>query len=258
MDDEAIFEALADATRRRLLDLLFERDGRTQGELASIVADGGGPGRFSVMKHVRILEAASLVSTVKVGRERHHYLNPVPIRRIHDRWLEKFTARTADTLLGLQSALENPSMAESTNPPAHVALVYIRATPDEIWRALTDSAYTRRYHGGDFDTDWRPGSPFVQRRGDRILAEGVILEAEPPRRLVMSFTARWDDALAAEGVSRVTWEIADSPTPGVCRLTATHDQLEGKPLTYHDTAEGLPFIVSALKSLLETGHALKD
>jgi uncharacterized protein YndB with AHSA1/START domain/DNA-binding transcriptional ArsR family regulator len=258
MDDEAVFEALADPTRRRLLDLLFERDGRTQGELASLVAADGGPGRFSVMKHVRVLEAASLVSAVKVGRERHHYLNPVPIRRLHDRWLDKFTVRTAEALLALRRDLEDPPMADSPNPPSHVALVYIRATPEDIWRALTDSAFTRRYHGGDFDTDWQPGSPFVQRHGDRVLAEGVILEAEPPRRLVQSFTARWDDALAAEGVSRVTWEVADSSTPGVCRLTVTHDRLEGKPLTYRDTAEGLPFIVSALKSLLETGQALKD
>lgn len=258
MDDGAVFESLADPTRRRVLDLLFERDARTLGELASAIAADGGPGRFAVMKHLRVLEAASLVNSVKVGRERHHYLNPVPIRQIHDRWLDKFTARMAETLLALQHVLEVPSMAETTNPPAHVATVYIRATPEEIWRALTDSEFTRRYHGGSFDTDWRPGSPFVQRRGDTILAEGTILEAEPPRRLVQTFNARWDDALTAEGASRVTWEIADSSTPGVCRLTVTHDGLEGKPLTYRDTAEGLPFIVSGLKSLLETGRGLRD
>jgi DNA-binding transcriptional ArsR family regulator len=101
----AVFRALADPTRRYLLDLLFERDGRTLTELESELEMT----RFGVMKHLKVLEDASLVITRKQGREKLHFLNPVPIRMIHDRWIDKYTERRVTALLDLKDQLENPS-----------------------------------------------------------------------------------------------------------------------------------------------------
>ena len=102
MDDDAVFKALADPTRRHLLDRLHERDGRTLSELDSELEMS----RFGVMKHLRVLEAAGLVVALRSGREKLHYLNPVPIRLIHDRWIDKYTARRASALAGLKTELE--------------------------------------------------------------------------------------------------------------------------------------------------------
>ena len=103
IDDDGVFKALADPTRRRVLDLLFTDDGRTLGQLCAEFPDLS---RFGVMKHLAVLEAASLVVTHRVGRSKHHYLNPVPIAEIHDRWTSKYASISTDALLGLRRALE--------------------------------------------------------------------------------------------------------------------------------------------------------
>ena len=102
MDDDLVFKALADPTRRHLLDRLFERDGRTLTELGSKLEMS----RFGVMKHLRALEDAGLVVTRRQGREKHHFLNPVPIRLIHDRWIDKYRERTVSALVDLKQRLE--------------------------------------------------------------------------------------------------------------------------------------------------------
>ena len=101
-DDDAVFKALADPTRRFLLDLLFERDGRTLTELES----GVEMTRFGVMKHLKVLEEAGLVVATKQGREKLHFLNPVPIRLVHDRWIDKYTERQVTALVDLKKELE--------------------------------------------------------------------------------------------------------------------------------------------------------
>ena len=101
-DDDLVFKALADPTRRHLVDRLFERDGRTLGELESDLEMT----RFGVMKHLRVLEDAGLVVTRRSGREKHHFLNPVPIRLIHDRWIDKYTERHVSALSELKDRLE--------------------------------------------------------------------------------------------------------------------------------------------------------
>jgi DNA-binding transcriptional ArsR family regulator len=103
VDDDSVFKALADPSRRLLLDLLFERDGRTLHELESQLEMT----RFGVMKHLRVLEDAGLVVTRRSGREKLHFLNPVPIQLIHDRWIDKYTAGRAEALADLKSALED-------------------------------------------------------------------------------------------------------------------------------------------------------
>jgi DNA-binding transcriptional ArsR family regulator len=103
IDDDRVFKALADPTRRLLLDRLFEHDGRTLTELESEVEMS----RFGVMKHLRVLEEAGLLVTRRSGREKHHFLNPVPIRLIHDRWIDKYTEGPAWVLASLKNALED-------------------------------------------------------------------------------------------------------------------------------------------------------
>jgi DNA-binding transcriptional ArsR family regulator len=102
-DDDLVFRALADPTRRHLLDRLFERDGRTLTELESELEMS----RFGVMKHLRLLEEAGLVVTRREGRQKLHYLNPVPIRLIHDRWIDKYRERQVSALADLKSELED-------------------------------------------------------------------------------------------------------------------------------------------------------
>ena len=255
--DDPVFSALADPTRRRLLDLLFERDGRTLGELVQAVP---GMGRFGVMKHLRVLEGADLVTTRRVGREKHHYLNPVPVRRLHDRWLDKYRTRAAVMLLDLQRSaerMEESRLAATTTiaAPAAVSTIYIRATPDTIWRALTEPALTLRYHGAAFETDWRSGAAFRTVRDGKTDVEGEILEVDPPRRLVHTFRAHWSEATLADPVSRVTWEI-DEVSPGVCRVTLLHDRLVEGSATARIVTSGGPKILSGLKTLLETGADL--
>ncbi len=102
MDDDRVFKALADPTRRFLLDLLFARDGRTLSELESAVEMT----RYGVMKHLKVLEDAGLVVTRRSGREKFHFLNPVPIREVHDRWIDKYTERHVTALVDLKNDLE--------------------------------------------------------------------------------------------------------------------------------------------------------
>jgi DNA-binding transcriptional ArsR family regulator len=107
-DDDRVFRALADRTRRLLLDRLFERDGRTLVDLEAEVGTSVEMTRFGVMKHLRVLEDAGLVITRRSGREKLHFLNPVPIRLVHDRWIDKYTERRITALADLKTELENP------------------------------------------------------------------------------------------------------------------------------------------------------
>jgi len=260
--DGPVFGALADPTRRHLLDLLFERDGRTLGELVAAVP---GMTRFGVMKHLRVLEAAELVTTRRVGREKHHYLNPVPIRRLHDRWLDKYRTRAADSLLDLQRALGRPAtepMEENpmttTAAPDFVAAVYIRATPEAIWRAITETDFTLRYYyGSAIESTFERGAPYRMTIDGDLQIEGEIVEADPPRRLVQTFRGVWDEGMAADAPTRVTWEIEEAG-PGVCKLTLIHDGLVAGSATLEQVSGGWPFILSGMKSLLETGKGLGE
>jgi uncharacterized protein YndB with AHSA1/START domain/DNA-binding transcriptional ArsR family regulator len=255
--DDEVFRALADSSRRTLLDRLFERDGQTLGEL-----EGALPGmtRFGVMKHLRVLEAAGLVTSRKVGRERHHYLNPVPIRRIHDRWLDRYRIRAADLLDDLRATLESepmttPDLATAV-APKHVFATFIRATPADIWRALTESEFTTRYYyRSTVHSDFKAGSAYEYRTQGELAIEGTVLEAEPQRRLAMSFHAVWSEEVAADAPSRLTFEIEEAG-PGVSKLTVVHEDLDGRGATAREVAGGWPLILAGLKTLLETGEPL--
>jgi uncharacterized protein YndB with AHSA1/START domain/DNA-binding transcriptional ArsR family regulator len=263
MDDEMVFRALADDSRRLLLDRLFERDGQTLSELEAALP---AMTRFGVMKHLRVLESAGLVMPRRVGREKHHYLNPVPIRRIHARWLDKYRIRAADALLDLKSSMEERHMLSALEsspavpeaPPAHVYSIFIRTTPERLWKALTESEFTLQYYyASSVESDWKPGSPYTYLIGDQVAIVGTVLESDPPRRLVQSFDARWDEDVAPDQPTRISWEIG-ATGPGVCKLTVIHDGFASRTATYEQVAGGMTYILSGLKTLLETGRPLED
>jgi uncharacterized protein YndB with AHSA1/START domain len=240
---DAVFRALSDPTRRSLLDELFREDGQTLSALEERFAMT----RFGVMKHLRVLEEAGLVVTKKRGREKLHFLNPVPIRLVHDRWVSKYSEPWAAALSGLKTRLEDPM--------EKVFEIYIKTTPERLWEAITDPEIRRKYNFGvQVDSDWTPGSryEFSHPSADGLLGEGENLEVDPPRRLVQSYRALWSDDVKNEGTSRVTWEI--EPVGDSCRLTVTHDELrEG---ANDELYGGWPMILSGLKTLLETGELL--
>jgi uncharacterized protein YndB with AHSA1/START domain len=241
---DAVFKALADPTRRSLLDELFKQDGQT----LSALEQRSPLSRFGVMKHLRVLEEAGLVVTRKRGREKLHFLNPVPIRLVHDRWVSKYAEPWAAALTGLKKRIEEETMEK-------VFEIYIKTTPERLWEAITDSEMRRQYSFGvGVTSDWTPGSRYqaVHPGAGVAISEGENLEVNPPRRLVQSFTALWSEDVKREGTSRVTWEI--EPVGDSCRLTVTHDQLRDG--AHDELYGGWPMILSGLKTLLETGETL--
>ena len=242
MDD--VFRALADPTRRSLLDELFREDGQTLTALEERLPMS----RFGVMKHLKVLEEANLVVTKRRGREKLHFLNPVPIRLVHDRWVSKYAEPWAAALSGLKKRIEEDTMEK-------VFEIYIKTTPERLWDAITDEEQRRKYNFGvGVRSDWQPGSAYESfHPGAGIaIAAGENLEVDAPHRLVQSFTALWSDDVRNEGTSRVTWEIEQ--VGDSCRLTVTHDQLrEG---ANNELYGGWPMILSGLKTLLETGEPL--
>jgi uncharacterized protein YndB with AHSA1/START domain len=207
------------------------------------------------------------VTTLKRGREKLHFLNPVPIRLVHDRWVSKYAEPLTATLTGLKRQLEEETM-EAVDVPHRVPLsaspdgegamavfeIYIKTTPERLWEAITDPKLRARYSFGvETQSDWTPGSSYEAGvPGVVDIAAGENLEVDPPLRLVQSFNALWSDEVKAAGTSRITWEI--HPVGDSCQLTVIHDQLpEGaNPELYG----GWPMILSGLKTLLETGESL--
>ena len=238
-----MFKALADPTRRSLLDELFREDGQTLSALEGQFAMT----RFGVMKHLKQLEDAGLVVSKRRGREKLHFLNPVPIRLVHDRWVSKYAEPWAAGLSGLKQRLESPM--------EKVFEIYIRTTPERLWEAITDPEIRSKYNfGAGVTSDWTVGSPLKMGSpdADGLLGEGDVLEVDPPRRLVHTMVALWSDEVKSEGASRVTWEI--EPVEDSCRLTVTHDQLREDANS--QIFGGWPMILSGLKTWLETGELL--
>ncbi len=257
---DAVFKALADPSRRLMLDRLNTRNGQSLRELC----EGLGMARQSVTKHLAVLEAAGLVSTTRRGRERLHFLNAAPINDIAERWIHRYDRERATALADLKRALEAPTGFAYTT--------YIRTTPERLWRALTDPALTRRYWGAGLHSDWQAGSPLLWQEGPdeepRDLGQ-VVLEAEPGRRLSYTWpppqphhaerfgwSAERLAELQREPRSHVRFEL--EPRGDAVKLTVTHEGFApGSPLLEAVTGRteqtgGWPELLANLKTLLET------
>lgn len=248
MDDDKTFKALADASRRMLLDLLFQQDGRTLSDLQAHLPMS----RFGTMKHLQILEDAELITTQKRGREKYHYLNAVPIQLVYDRWVNKYAQPWAGALTGLKYALEGGAMSER---PTRVFEIFIRSTAAQIWQALTDGALTPQYYiGARVESTWEAGATYryVTPDGTTLLV-GEVLEVDPPKRLVTTFQPTWG-APEENQPTRVTWTI--EPRGTACRVTVTHEGLDPAAAITAQLSTGWAEILSGLKTLLETGEPL--
>jgi uncharacterized protein YndB with AHSA1/START domain len=239
---DEVFKALADPSRRKLLDELFKADGQTLSALEKQLPMT----RFGVMKHLKLLQKAGLVVTRRRGREKLHFLNAVPIRLIHDRWVNKFALPWVAALSNLKHDLED-------RPMIKVFEIYIKTTPARLWQAITDTEMRRKYtFGAVVTSDWTPSSRYEGVGGGTPIFEGENLEVDPPRRLVQSFRALWGEDVKSEGTSRVTWEI--EAVGDSCLLKVTHDQL--REAANAQLYGGWPMVLSGMKTLLETGEML--
>jgi uncharacterized protein YndB with AHSA1/START domain/DNA-binding transcriptional ArsR family regulator len=245
---DRVFRALADPTRRRLLDSLRRENGQTLGSLCGQLDMA----RQSVTQHLAVLAEANLIATVRRGREKLHYLNPVPIHDLQQRWIAPFDEPRLQALHALKRYAEEPDM--TTGKPAFVYVTYIHAAPERVWHALTDADLTAGYWGHSNVSAWQAGSAWEHRRVDGSgIADvvGTVLESVPPVRLVLTFDA--PGPTPDGGPSTVTFQI--EPYQDIVRLTVTHENLADRDALKAVSA-GWPAVLANLKSLLETGHAL--
>ena len=270
-DLDDVFKALADPTRRQLLDTLHERAGQNLRDLCA----GLDMARQSVSKHLGILEAAGLVATVRAGREKLHYVNAAPINEIAERWINQYDQPRVNALADLKRALESTDMTtqdlatEGDTAPSFVYETYIKTTPEALFRALTEPAFTQQYWQLAFETDWKVGSTMTcDNHGVTIADPGqVVLEYDPYRRLAYTwhtFTpelgARFEmdeeltAALGAEPRSKVTFDIEPQGSRG--RLTVVHDGFPEGSRFIELVGNGWPQVLSGLKTFLETGELL--
>jgi uncharacterized protein YndB with AHSA1/START domain/DNA-binding transcriptional ArsR family regulator len=254
---EDAFRALADPTRRLLLDRLNERNGQTLHELGQSLAMT----RQSVSKHLAVLEAANLVTTIRRGREKLHYLNAVPITEIAQRWINRYDQARANALADLRTAVEGATMER----PEFVYTIYVDAPPERVWQALTEPAFTRRYWELEFETDWHKGSNMVWalENGPRLVDdEHVVLEADAPKRLSYTwhtFTEEWSahhnvdaetrERFAGERRSKVTFDL--EPVGAMTKLTVVHDGFDPGSEVLASVTSGWPMVLSKLKSVVE-------
>jgi uncharacterized protein YndB with AHSA1/START domain/DNA-binding transcriptional ArsR family regulator len=241
---DKVFKALADQTRRYLLDRLHEHNGQTLSELCERVDMT----RQAATQHLAVLEAANLVTTVRRGREKLHYLNPVPLHEIQERWIDKFERPRLKVL----SAIKRRAEEDMTDKPEFVYVTYIESTPEKVWHALTDADLTAEYWGHRNVSDWQTGSAWEHRRLDgsgKADVVGTVLESFPPKRLVTT----WSEPEGDDDPSTVTFDI--EPYNGIVRLTVTHTNLADAD-AHRAVSGGWAAVLSNLKSLLETGSVL--
>ncbi|MEV0648226.1 metalloregulator ArsR/SmtB family transcription factor [Phytomonospora sp. NPDC050363] len=259
---DAVFKALADPTRRALLDGLNRRNGQTLRELCTELDMT----RQAVTKHLAILEDAGLVVTFRKGREKLHHLNAAPVNDIADRWISRYDQGRARALAGLKQALEGNAMGDTS----FVYVTYIKTTPEKLYRALTEPEFIRRYFdGAGPESDFQVGSKVLWKieSGGQTHDWGQrVLEAEPGKRLVYTWhtyepemeqyfphlTHEEFAALKDEQVSKVSFDI--EPSGEGAKLTVVHDGFAPGAEMLKGISQGWPEILSNLKTVLETGE----
>ena len=235
--------------------MLHERSGLTLGELC----EGLDMRRQSVSQHLELLEAANLITSVRDGRHKLHYLNPVPIHQIQTRWIWKFEEPHLAALEGIKNRAEENAMAEPSQAdtvPDYVYTTYINATPEQVWSALTDPDMTARFWGHAQVSDWSVGSrvDHVRVDGSGVAdAAGTVIEVDAPRRLSFGFgePTQADDPTSEQSV--VTFEIESYRD--IVKLTLTQSRLPSLA-DREAVGQGWPTVLANLKTLLETGDVL--
>lgn len=243
---DPIFKSLADSTRRRLLDRLRAENGQTLGQLCEQLDMS----RQSVTQHLDVLVRAGLVTVVRRGRERVHYLNPTPIHDIERRWIAEFDKHRLAALADIKTRAEEDAMI-----PNYVYVTYIKASPEQVWKALTDADLTAEYWGHSNVSDWQPGSSWEHRRTDGsgvVDVTGKVVAAEPPTRLVITFEDSPEEA-ASRKPSTVTFLVESHQD--IVRLTVTHEDLPNDEMRV-GISQGWPAVLANLKSMLETGTVM--
>lgn len=253
---DEVFKALADPSRRLLLDSLNDRDGQSLRELCGCLSMA----RQSVSKHLAVLEAANLVTTLRQGREKLHFINAEPINAVADRWIDRYDATRVQTLADLKTVLDNPGMVGE-----FVYTTYIRTTPERLWQAITNPAYSSGYLAHAIESDWQKGSTYTWIEDTLRIEdpEQVIVESDPYQRLAFTFHTFTPELLeiapelgeetiaaaAAERRSRVSFDI--EPIGDQVKLTVTHDGFDPGSVVRDVIAHSWPVKLSSLKSGLE-------
>ncbi len=233
-----------------MLDRLRAQNGQTLSGLCESVAMA----RQSLTQHLDVLAEAQLITVARRGRERLHFLNPVPIQEIGERWIAAYEADRLAALGAIKHRAEEIAMAEVTVPD-YLYVTYIRATPDQVWQALTDADLTARYWGHANVSDWQVGSRWEHRQVDEsgvVDVAGTVLVADPPRSLTMTFESSSGEG-RPNGSSEVAFVI--EPEDGYVRLTVTHSKLPNTEML-QGISNGWPAVLANLKSMLETGDVL--
>ena len=209
--------------------------------------------RQSVSQHLSVLESANLVSTVRHGRRKLHYLNPVPLHQIQHRWIQAFEYSRLDALHALKHQAEEADMAGTAEKPTFVYVTYIQSSPEKVWQALTDADLTAAYWGHSNVSDWQPGSRWEhrahgrigdRRRGGRGDRGGAAAQAGDDVR-----------RRRTNRVSRRVVRFDIEQHSDIVRLTVTHEDIPNAS-DYEAASAGWAAVISNLKSLLETGHVL--
>lgn len=256
---DTIFKALSDETRRSLLDILHERDGQTLTELEQQLGKKTKMTRFGVMKHLKVLEDASLVVTRRSGRFKYHYLNAVPLQQVIDRWIEPLIQKPmARAALDLKAKLEgtdpmNTVTIDQTKPD-FVLETFIQTSPAKLWAALTEGEHMQHYHFAGAST--KPGALAKGGRFDQytpdghVLVGGEVLDIDPPNRLDVTFEPGWGEG--PQAASRCVYEIEQQGEN--CKLTILHFAI---PTGQEGVKEGWARMMSGLKTYLETGKPVR-
>lgn len=249
---DLIFNSLAAPSRRKILDIVKNNPGIHVNKLTEHFDFS----RYAVMKHLKILEEAELILSKRSSRYKTLYINAVPIQIIYDRWISKYSALWTKNLLELKYQLEEENKIMTQSDLKHMFVIYIKTTKEKLWDALTNPEMTSQYYyGSKIKSNLETGSTIEYILKDENGKEtapvsGVIKEIIPYQRLVHTF----DFHDQSDSPSRVAFEIEESDMG--LKLTVIHDQFEGETTTFKEVGEGWPYILSGLKTVLETGKSL--
>jgi uncharacterized protein YndB with AHSA1/START domain/DNA-binding transcriptional ArsR family regulator len=251
-DASGVLRALADPSRRRLLELLRERPGRTASDLAEEFPFS----RIALLKHLGALDRAGLIVRRRIGKRVELHPSAAVSKQEVAAWLRDCGPLWVARLRSFKATLEREG---SMAGPRHAYVIYIRTTPERLWKAITEPEQTRKFfYGTDVRSTFRPNAPIEYTLRDEagnevIPVVGKVLVCEPPRRLVHTFQF----PNRPDAATRVSYQI-DPEGPDTVRLTLVHDEFDGETPTFQEVGGGWPRVLSSLKTLLETGTPLSS